>query len=306
MNSITQPLVYIVILNNNHRDDTLACLRSLSQNTYTNITLVVLDNNSSDDSVEAIRSTYPDSQIIILTENLGYAGNNNIGMEEAVKQGADWILVLNEDTIVDQGCIMNLVSVGESDPKIGIIGPMVYHHDEPGVIQSAGGMLGKYWQSQHLGKNEKDTGQFESSHAVEWVSGCAIMIRREVIEQIGMFDTEYFLYWEETEFCIRAREGGWKIVNAPKAKLWHKGVRRDYQPSPYVTYYLTRNHLLTLKKHNAPVWVKFYTWLQYWRTLISWSVRPKWQYMYEHRNAMWRGMVDFFWRRWGQMTNVDR
>ena len=95
----------------------------------------------------AIRADFPEVQIIELVENLGYAGNNNVGIEAAVAQGADWVLVLNEDTILDPECLAHLVQVGESDERIGIVGPMVYHHDEPNIIQSAGGYLGRYWLS---------------------------------------------------------------------------------------------------------------------------------------------------------------
>lgn len=298
-----RPLVYIVILNTNRRADTLACLESLSKSTYDNLKIIVLDNSSTDGSVDAIRSSFTDVQIINLSENLGYAGNNNVGIREAMKQRADWVLVLNEDTILDPDCLTELIKVGESDPKIGIVGPMVYHHNEPDVIQSAGGMLGKYWQSQHLGQNELDQGQFRSPHAVEWISGCAILVRKDAIEQAGMLDASFFIYWEETEWCIRVSRGGWKILHVPQAKIWHKGVQRDYQPKPSFTYYGTRNHLLTLSKHKAPWSVRFYNWMQIFRTLASWSIKPQWKHKREHRNAMWRGVVDFLQHRLGQMPS---
>jgi GT2 family glycosyltransferase len=298
---MTHSLIYIVILNTNRREDTLACLASLSESTYQNIRIIVLDNNSTDGSVEAIRADFPDVYIINLVENLGYAGNNNVGIEEALNQGADWVMVLNEDTILNSDCLAELIKVGNSDPQIGILGPIVYHHDEPNVIQSAGGLLGKNWESIHLGKNEVDWGQFAKPHLVEWISGCAILVRASAIKRAGMLDKDYFIYWEETEWCIRIGRTGWKIVNVPQAKIWHKGVQRDYQPKPSFTYYGTRNHLLTLSKHNAPIAAKVFTWLQLWRTLLSWSIRPKWREKREHRNAMWKGIIDFIQHRWGQM-----
>ena len=297
------PLVISIILNTNRRDDTLACLESLSKSTYTNLKIIVLDNSSTDGSVEAIHSTHPDVQIIGLTENNGYAGNNNVGIEAALKQGADWVYVLNEDIVLDHECLEKLIEIGESDQKIGIVGPMVYHHDEPDMIQSAGGMLGKNWESIHLGKNELDQGQFREPHQVEWISGCAILVRRDVIEQVGPLDKDYFIYWEETEWCIRAGLAGWKIFHVPEAKIWHKGVQRDYQPKPYVTYYSTRNHLFTLAKHHASLTAKFYTWKNLLRTLASWSIKPKWRNKRDHRNAMWRGMVDYLLRRSGPMPS---
>jgi len=118
-----------------------------------------------------------------------------------------------------------------------------------------------------------------------------------------MLDGDYFIYWEETEWCIRIGRAGWKIVNVPQAKIWHKGVQRDYQPKPSFTYYGTRNHLLTLAKHKAPIRARIYTWLQLWRTMLSWSIRPKWRDKHEHRNAMWKGMLDFVRKHLGQWSS---
>lgn len=298
---MSHPLVVTVILNTNRRDDTLACLESLLQSDYPNQQTIVLDNHSTDGSVEAIQATFPQVAIIPLTENLGYAGNNNVGIRTAVAQGADWVFVLNEDTILAPDCLTKMIAVGESDPQIGILGPLVYHHDEPNIIQSAGGVFGPYWESTHLAQNEPDQGQFDQPHEVGWISGCGILVRRAVIDQVGMIDERYFYYWEETEWCLRAGKNGWRVVNVPQAKMWHKGVQRDYHPKPSVTYYGTRNRLLTIAKHHAPLKVRVFAWLQLLRTLTSWTVKPKWRSKREHRDAMWRGMVDFLQHRWGQM-----
>lgn len=295
------PLVISVVLNTNHREDTLQCLTSLTQNDYDHHKIILLDNASSDGTVEAVRSLLPAVQIIELQHNLGYAGNNNVGIQAAMEQGADWIFILNEDTVLAPDCIRHLVTVGESHPAIGIVGPMVYHHNEPDIIQSAGGIITKYWGSLHLAKDEPDTGQYQEPHPVDWISGCAILLRRAVIEQVGMLDERFFYYWEETEWCVRTGKAGWKLMHVPQSKIWHKGVQRDYQPKPSLLYYATRNHLLMLYKHHAPWSAKLYTWFQIARTLTSWTVKPKWRAKREHRNAMWRGVIDFTQRHWGQM-----
>ena len=296
------PLVISIILNSSRRDDTLDCLKSLRQSNYTNHQILVLDCQSTDNSIAAIRKNYPDIRIIELSENLGYAGNNNIGIQTAIELGADWVLVLNEDTILDADCISKLVEAGLKDAQIGVVGPIVYHYDEPAVIQSAGGLLGKYWQSVHLGMNETDHGQFSEPRVVDWISGCAIMVRREAIEHAGMLDPNYFIYWEETEWCIRLSRASWKILNVPKAKIWHKGVQRNYQPKPSFTYYATRNHLFTLWKHRAPVSVKIYNWFQLVRTLASWTIKPKWRAKLPHRNAMLLGVLHFLQNRSGSIS----
>ncbi len=298
-----QPLIISVILNTNRREDTLECLASLEANTYANHRIMVLDNQSTDGSVEAIKQRFPEVQLVNLTENLGYAGNNNVGIAEAMAQGADWVFVLNEDTILAPDCLECLVDVGESDPSIGIIGPMVYHHDDPEVIQSAGGILGPHWNSIHLGMDQPDRGQFDAPHAVEWISGCGILVRRSAIEQAGAIDERYFYFWEETEWCIRISRGGWKVIHVPTAKMWHKGVTVDHKPKPSVTYYATRNRLLTLSKHHAPPRAWIATWMGLLRTYTSWTVKPRWRTMSEHRNAMGRGVTDFLRRQYGQMPS---
>ena len=296
---MSAPLVVTVILNTNRREDTLAALASLSASDYPNGQIIVLDNASQDGSLAAIRSTYPQVHTIELRENLGYAGNNNVGIWEAIRLGAGWVFVLNEDTLLAPDCLAYLVSAGESDPQIGITGPMVYHHSEPGVIQSAGGVLETGWQSRHRGQNEPDQGQYSEPQAVDWISGCAIMVRRAVIEQVGVLDARFFYYYEETEWCLRAFRAGWKVLHVPQARLWHKGVQRDYRPGPNVTYYATRNRFLMLAKHHAPLLDWIAAWIQTVRTLASWSFKPRWRTMRAHRSAMWQGALDFLRRRWG-------
>jgi GT2 family glycosyltransferase len=299
INVMPGPSVIAVVLNTNRRDDTLACLKSLYTNAYPNLHVIVLDNASTDGSIEAIRSTFAQVQLVGLKQNLGYAGNNNVGIRLAVEQGADWVFVLNEDTVLANDCISSLIASVQADGQIGMVGPMVYHFDEKTVIQSAGGFLDKYWTPYLVGINEEDEGQFSTTRSVDWLSGCALLVRRTVIEQVGVLDERLFIYWEETDWCLRARAGGWRLVNSPTAKVWHKGVQRNYQPSPSVTYYFTRNKFLVLLKNHAPFTVLVYHFLQTFRTLISWSIRPRWRFMLKHRNAMLQGMRDFLNQRWG-------
>jgi hypothetical protein len=216
-----------------------------------------------------------------------------------MERGAEWVLVLNEDTILEPECLTKLISAA-SEPSVGIVGPMVYHFDEPSIIQSAGGKLDDHLRSSHVGQNEPDHGQFNSCRDVDWISGCAICVRAEVIRQIGMLDERFFYYWEETEWCIRARRAGWRIVFEPRARLWHKGVQRDYKPSPDVAYYNTRNRLMTLSKHHAPVAAWAVAYAEIFRTVTSMSLRSKWKSNRAHRDALWDGLVDFHLRRWGR------
>ena len=151
--------------------------------------------------------------------------------------------------------------------------------------------------------NDTDDGAFLKPHLTDYISGCGILVRREVVEDVGDIDERFFYYKEETEWCLRARKSGWKIMLVPKAKLWHKGVTIDHEPQPAVTYYATRNRLLTLSKHQAPIPAKAYVWAQLLRTLTSWTVKPRWRSMREHRDALWQGIIDFLRGSWGQMSS---
>lgn len=293
------PLVVSIILNTNRREDTLECLASLQSTTFPNQCVLVLDNASTDGSVDAIEAAYPDVHVIPLEDNRGYAGNNNVGIEAALEQGADWIFVLNEDVVLGEESISQLVEVGESDPSIGILGPIVYHHDTPGLIQSAGGELNANWLASHRAANRIDEGQFQLPEEVDWISGCAILIRREVVETVGALDERFFYYWEETEWCTRAKSQGWKIFFVPAAKIWHKGVQKEYKPSENVTYYWARNWLFFLSKQKAPLRAWAATFLVLARTLLSWTFKPRWKDKRGHRDALWQGMKDFVRRRWG-------
>lgn len=295
-----QPLVISVILNTNRREDTLDCLASLARNSYPNQHVIVLDNASSDGSVEAIRTTYPQIQVIQLDKNLGYAGNNNVGIAAAVEQGADWVFVLNEDTVLAPDCIEQLVRSGEQNHRIGIVGPLVFHYDEPQIVQSAGGKLGPKWDAWHLEQNKPYSEHLQRESDVDWISGCALLIRRDVIEQIGMIDERFFYYWEEVDWCLRAQHADWRITLVPSAQLWHKGVQRNYQPKPSVAYYDTRNHLLLMAKHHAPLQAWLTNGGRKLRTLTSYSLRPKWRAHRVQRNAMLQGISDFLFQRWGR------
>jgi GT2 family glycosyltransferase len=289
-----------VILNTDRRADTLACVASLRSSLGVRPDILVLDNASRDGSVQAVRSAFPEVDVLELPRNLGYAGNNNLGLQAALGRGAAWVLVLNEDVVLAPDCLARLIEVAEADPTIGIAGPMVYHHEAPTVIQSAGGRLDRLWRSSHRGLNETDTGQYGDVQPVDWISGCALLVRREVIEQVGGLDERFFYYWEETEWCLRARRAGWRIVFVPQAGIWHKGVQRDYRPAPNVTYYWTRNWLLMLEKHRAPAlaWLTAASWIA--RNSLAWSLLPRWRESKRaHREAMWQGARDFLRHRWG-------
>ena len=124
-----------------------------------------------------------------------------------------------------------------------------------------------------------------------------------MVDQIGMLDASYFLYWEDTEWCIRAAEAGWKVCHVPQAKVWHKGANRNFQPKPYQRYYFTRNRLYTLEKHNISFSMRMLIIASTLRTILKWSINPKRKILREHRNALWRGLVDYLRHHYGPMRS---
>jgi GT2 family glycosyltransferase len=298
--NVPEPLIGCVILNFGRLDDTLECLRSLAAGSYRRYFAIVLDCLPAEGGSAAICASFPDAEVIALHENRGYAGNNNIGIRAALRRSAEWVFLLNDDTVLDTEVLAQLVGA-IPEGNVGVAGPLLLHHSEPDVIQSAGGAFTADWQAYHFGLNEPDRHQFREVHEVQWVSGCAILVRREVIRQVGELDERFFTYWEETELCLRARKAGWRVLHVPSARVWHKGVQREYRPRPEVTYYITRNHLLTMAKHAAPRKARLRVWLGLLRTLLSWTIRPKWRAKRAHRDAMWRAIVDYRNNVWGPM-----
>jgi len=256
--------VFIVVLNFNGKEDTLECLASVSrlQVTGYRLQVVVVDNGSMDGSVEKIKSQKLKIKNFILIENkenLGFAEGNNVGLRFALKNRADFVLVLNNDTFVDKNLIVELLQTAESCQKAGIFGPKIYFapgfefhrgryraEDLGKVIWYAGGKID--WQNtlfSHRGVDEVDQGQYGQVEETDFVSGCAMFVKREVIEQIGFFDKKFFAYLEDVDFCQRAKKAGFNLLYVPKALLWHKvaqttgGIGSQLQD-----YYITRNRLL--------------------------------------------------------------
>lgn len=272
-----RPKVFIVIINWNNWSDVLECLKSLQDNDYPNKKVVIIDNGS-DKKPEA-----PDSSIKILYQekNLGFSGGNNVGIRYALERDADYVLLLNDDTLVSNDFLSKLVEAGETDKKIGMLGPKIYFADQKEKLWCAGGKINwLYNKGEMRGYNQIDKGQYDSPNIqeTEYVTGCCVLIKREVIEKIGLVPEDYFLYYEDTDWSLRARRAGYKCVFVPAAKIWHKGSRSSVEGSfPYI-YYHIRNGLI-LARRFAPWYIKPFVHLDViWRIkkqTIKWCIMPK-------------------------------
>jgi len=242
------PKVSVIILNWNGKDLTIECLNSLEKLKYMNYEVVVVDNGSTDGSQKAIKEKFPRVKLIENKENVGFAEGNNIGIRNS---DADYFLLLNNDTVVDPYMLDELVDVGESDPKIGILCPKIYLYDKKDVFWFAGGYLRTYG-TLHRGYNEKDVGQYDKVEDMVYASGCAFMIKKEVTEKIGLLDKEFFIYLEDVDYSLRAKENGFRVVYVPKAKMWHKCYKTMGKPEEQekARFLGERNILLLAYKHN--------------------------------------------------------
>jgi GT2 family glycosyltransferase len=250
--------VVIIILHYLGEEYTKLCLESVEKIRADGLKIeaMVVNNNPKEDLTD-IKKEYSRFLFLETGENLGYVGGNNYGITRALRDGADYILVLNNDTIVDKSLILELVKAAESE-KAAVIGPKIYfakgfeYHkkrykpaDLGKVIWYAGGKIDwKNVNGFHRGVDEVDRGQYELSGATDFVTGCAVFIKRQVFETIGLFDERYFLYLEDLEFCQRAMKAGFKIIFAPKAKLWHYNAGSSKVGGGLHDYYITRNRLL--------------------------------------------------------------
>ncbi len=218
------PTVACVVLNLNGRELLLQTLTSLQQQSYPGLRIIVVDNGSNDGSQKAVRQTFPELPLIDTGSNLGFGEGNNVGIRRALDEGADWVFLLNNDTEIEPGAVAALVEAGERAPRAGILGAKIYFFDRPDVLWYGGGRV-TWWAGliSHRGIHQRDSQQLEEPADTDYVTGCAMLLRREMLAQIGLFDPAYFpAYVEDADLCERAHRAGWRTLYVPAARVWHK------------------------------------------------------------------------------------
>jgi GT2 family glycosyltransferase len=245
------PKVSVILLNLNAYEDTRDCLNSLRRVRYSNLEIILVDNGSTDDSLGRLQAEFPEVVALRSGDNLGFAGGNNLGIEQALRGEADYVLLLNNDTVVDSGFLSALVATGETRPDVGVLGPKIFYFSDPERIWYAGGRL-RYGTGacRHVGLNEMDRdGRFSATGDTPFVTGCAMMVKSAVLRQAGLLDARLFVYWEDTDFCSRVTEMGYRCMFVPNSLVWHKVSRTCGRETPFTLYLHTRNHLSWVAKH---------------------------------------------------------
>ena len=253
------PKVSIVILNWNQKDLTMACLASLKKINYPNYKIIIVDNASEDNSVSAIKKIFPEITIIKNKKNLGVAGGRNVGIRYIQQKGSDYLLLLDNDTIVDRDFLSEMIKVGENNKGSGILTGKIYFYDQQNKIWCAGGSLNLYKGNFALiGYDEVDRGQYNNIKEVDHAPGCCLLIKNKVIEEIGLLDENFIQYFgEDTDWCLRAKKKGYKIIYVPKSKIWHRVIKKTSVSERY-WYLKGRNIMLFMRKHaQLRHWILF-------------------------------------------------
>lgn len=244
------PLVSIITLNYNKTSVTRDLILSLKSISYPSIEIIVVDNASVDTSYHQLKNEFPYIQLIPLQDNLGFAGGNNVGIRAAK---GDLLLLINNDVEVTEGFLEPMVNLFRENKNVGMVSPKIVYYYKDNRIQYAGSHGINPW----TGRGKKD-GQFELDHAqydhvreTELVHGACMMVSRKLIDEVGLFEESFFIYYEEHDWAERAKRKGYKLFYAGTSKIYHKESVTMGKDSPFKTYFMTKNRILFLKR-NVP------------------------------------------------------
>ena len=237
--------VTCIVLNWNGWKHTLECLAALKACTYPNLTVVVVDNGSTDDSVSRISAAFPGVTLLKTDKNLGFAGGNNVGIRHALAHGADYVWLLNNDTIPAPEAVFGLVAKALTDSKIGAVSSICYCADSPDTVQAwAGSRVNLLFGYVRLNSEPRADDWFDA------LNGASLLIPCTAINAVGLLDEEFFLYWEDTEFCLRLKKEGWRLAAAPDSRVLHKVNASTRGNKAILDRYYTASGLRLLHLHS--------------------------------------------------------
>ncbi|MDB4533965.1 glycosyltransferase [Vicingaceae bacterium] len=253
------PLVSIITVNYNTAEEICDLIDSILNNDYKNIEIIVVDNASPDNDTDLIKSKFPQLNLIMSTKNLGFAGGNNLGIKQAK---GDYLFFVNSDAIITNGTIQHLIATFNENKNIGIVSPKFHLYYEPGKFDYAGCSNINSFTGRGIiiGQNQEDKGQYNTPGETFFCHGGGMLIPKALIEKVGLIPDNYFLYYEEMEWCENIRKKGYKVYYQPKALIRHKVSKSIGLFSTLKTYYLTRNRILFMRR-NKPVHYQFIFYL---------------------------------------------
>lgn len=243
-----QSKIATILVNYNGLSDTIECIKSIQKSKFA-CHIIIVDNASEGSDVKILCSDYPNITVIACSTNGGFSYGNNIGIKWAIEHNFDFVLLLNNDTVVDEDMILRLLEYAD-DTTITV--PSMFYHSKPDMLCYGGGFVNKITGSaKHKRINEIVEVDFMKPENCTFATGCCMLLSTYIIKKIGMLREDFFMYCEDTEFCIRAIKGGIKILYIPQAKLWHKvSSSTGGSGSAFNTYYMTRNRLWCIELHK--------------------------------------------------------
>ncbi len=259
---MSHPRVACLVLNYNGREITLEALASLSRMSYPAFDLIHIDNGSSDGSFVAVAEAFPEVRQVRVETNQGPTHGLNQGLLAGLEGDYDYLLSLNNDIEVDPEMVTEMVRLAESDPRIACVGPKAYYFWDRERLWSAGGII-RFKQSvtRERGMGEIDRGQYDNDQEVGYINGCAILMRRSVVEEIGIWDPIFNLAVEDADWCMRSKRRGYRCMYCHRAVLWHmvSATAGNYQPSR--TFFTGRANAIFVRRYGGPLeWLTFVLW----------------------------------------------
>ncbi len=258
-------MIAVIILNWNRAEETLACIQSVLSLPGSDYEVILVDNGSSEPLPELSARVH----VLRNQENLGFAEGNNRGIAYALERGAEYLFLLNNDTLVDQEILNAFKEAAALYPDAGVFGAKIYYYDDPATLWYAGGeVLLDSGRCYHVGCTESDLEKkWEEIKDTGYACGCALFIRAEVVQQVGLMHPQFFLMWEEIDWCFRIRAAGYRCLFVPNARVWHK-ISASFEGGnrgPLWQYFYSRNRLLFLKRHHPA----FFSTAILWREIGS-------------------------------------
>ena len=257
------PKVFVVTLNWNGREWLEDCLTSVLAMDYPSFEVVMVDNGSTDGSVEFVRQRFPAVHVVETGSNLGYARGFNAGLEYAAAGGAEYFLIMNNDTVIDRSALSALIETAQSREKAGFVTGKIYFYDRLDTFQSVGKKEDPIrWNGGHIGWGEKDIGQYETVEERVFLDDVMTLVDRRLYDEVGGYDPQFFLQCEEFDWQARAKAKGWKFYYTPRAKLWHRvSMSMGGFGSPIGRYFDTRSWMVVMARYMSPLrFLRYYFW----------------------------------------------
>lgn len=248
-----KPLVCAIIVNYNGIEDTTECVKSLKLCSYDNIRIIIVDNASSNGKANYNAYITTDiCEIIYNSDNIGFAGANNVGIKRALEIGAEYLLILNNDTVVEKNFLQPLIEAFKCNKNLGIATGKIYYYDDPDYLWFGGSHYdSKLMEYKISGIGEKDAPEYNIENNIPFATGCLWLLSRETVNKVGLMSEEYFLYYEDADYCEKMKMNGLGIRYIPESIIYHKESRSTRKGSDYYKYYNLRNYLIFIKRYRT-------------------------------------------------------